>query len=252
MNLDSSNLLAKIVAAIFVALPSTALPYNFEPTDGEFLSWPKYCQVAYVQTNIGGMSKWSRQITQLDVSLANQVLGGRARGGIAVHHFCAGSAWLNRGRLEFDPVKKAFRLRRAAEETIFTLERTPPNHQLYATIATQLASVRVEQGESQKALELLEQTISSVPDSPIPYLAKAVIYHRQGKYELARETLLAADRRVGGESVEIHYFLGLTFLKLGEPETAVPYARQAYQQGYPLDGLKRQLQESGYWESASQ
>ena len=46
---------------------------------------------------------------------------------------------------------------------------------------------------------------------------------------------------------EAHYNLGLAYVALEEYEQALVHARSAYQLGYRLPGLKRQLEEAGAW-----
>jgi len=57
-------------------------------------------------------------------------------------------------------------------------------------------------------------------------------------YERAR-TLLR-------DSPEVHYNMGLLYLKLGDDEKALSHARKAYAGQYPLQGLRRKLAEKGY------
>jgi hypothetical protein len=48
-----------------------------------------------------------------------------------------------------------------------------------------------------------------------------------------------------GKSAEICYNLGLLSLELGEIDDAEKYAKLAYEQGFPLPGLRKKLQELG-------
>lgn len=59
------------------------------------------------------------------------------------------------------------------------------------------------------------------------------------KYEYAVE--------LDPDSAEANYNLGLLYLKLGRTEAALKSAKIAYQLGYPLMGLKHQLQRKGAW-----
>lgn len=45
----------------------------------------------------------------------------------------------------------------------------------------------------------------------------------------------------------INYNLGLAYAKLGEYDKALPYAHKAYQQSFPLPGLKQLLAKAGKW-----
>ena len=46
---------------------------------------------------------------------------------------------------------------------------------------------------------------------------------------------------------EAHYNLGLLYVKQKEFELAVQSARKAYDLGFPLQGLRRQLDRAGAW-----
>ena len=252
MRKSRSNAFRILAGTLALTVPGVLWAYNFVPTDVEFYAWPKYCQISYVQSTIGSKSKWAAKVTRRDLDEANLVLGGRLRGGISLHHFCAGTAWLNRAKVEREEVRRKFMLSSALGETQYTLERTPKDHQLFPIIATHLATVLVEEGKMQEAIDHLDWTISVVPNSPSPYIEKAAIYYRDGQFGEALEVLKIAENAVQGASVDIQYSLGLTYLKLGEYEQAVEYAVKAEKAGYPLAGLKRQLQKKGYWDTLEQ
>lgn len=71
-------------------------------------------------------------------------------------------------------------------------------------------------------------------------------HHRFGRTEQAiNELRKALD--LAPENPEIHYNLGLILVRKGEYVAARRHAQRAYQLGYPLPGLRRQLERAGYW-----
>ena len=53
------------------------------------------------------------------------------------------------------------------------------------------------------------------------------------------------NEATGGDSPEIHYFLGLAYLNLKDLDLASEHARRAYDLGYPLPGLRNKLAAAG-------
>jgi len=247
MNVNRHASLSALVLGFALTWPQLVGAFNFVPTEAEFLAWPNYCQVVYTRTTIGKGTAFRNRITRDDEIAAEAILGSDTFGSVGVHHYCAGLAWLVRARIETDPQQKRFALGRAVEETEYTLERAAPPDQMFVPAATQMATVLYEQGRSSEALRLLDQTLSQDPSSPLLYTTMATIYYRQGNYEQARDVLLQGDESVGGLSADIQYSLGLVLVKLGNFELAADYAAKAYDKGYPLAGLRTQLERQGYW-----
>lgn len=233
---------------VMLMIPSLSWPYSFTPSEAEFRTWPAHCKVVYIRTEIGKRTTYARFVSQSDIVSGNAVLGNESpygEGGL--HHFCAGMKWLERAKVESDPGKRNFDLAQAKEETQYTLERTRPGGEPFLMAATQMASILYEQDEQSQALDLLDSVISQSPANPMLYVAKATIHYRRREYDLARDVLVEGDQHLNGTSPDIHYNLGLVLIKLGEPGLAAEHAYVAYDEGYPLPGLKRQLERLGYW-----
>jgi hypothetical protein len=54
-----------------------------------------------------------------------------------------------------------------------------------------------------------------------------------------------------GNSANIHYNIGLTYLELNRFDEALRHAHTAYRLGFPLPGLKQKLQRVGKWTEPS-
>jgi predicted Zn-dependent protease len=133
----------------------------------------------------------------------------------------------------------------AAKEVDYTYRHLQPGMPLYSTVTIALASVWLDRGQPQRAAGYVDAVIRAQPEDPAGYVAMAAVHQKQKDWTAARSTLLEGDKATGGTSAEIAYQLGMVSLKLGDKEAAAQYARRAYAMGYPLPGLKRQLQQAG-------
>lgn len=252
--LDTRSMLRRAGLLVIMILglitgPRVGLAYSFVPTQAEFLTWPDYCKVIYLRTNIGkGSTGFAELITAEAFAAGTAALGSEPFGDGGVHHYCASVLLLARARNEADQQQRDFLLSQAESESQFTMARAIPNGHMYVQTSMQLAMVQYEQGDVDQSLNLLDDLISSTQHNAHPYLAKSIIHFRRKEYGLAYDTLMLADSAVDGASSEVHYYLGLILVKMDRPEEAVQYAKLAYDKGYPLPGLMFQLERRGYWE----
>jgi tetratricopeptide (TPR) repeat protein len=137
-------------------------------------------------------------------------------------------------------------LRQALDETVFTFagsrDRSAPQ---FAYIAIQLARILYEQGEFERAIQTLQSVIEAQPKTGVLYSAMAVMQKKLGRLNAAKETLLRGFAALDGASAEINYNLGLVYLELGDIDSAVRHAELAYEQGFPLHGLRVKLEKLG-------
>lgn len=229
---------ALVVVAAFAWIPA-AHAFQFTPTDAEWVNWSDSCKAKYVWTNIGKKSKFANLATPAQKMKLKRWEDNGIRG---LHHYCAGSIWLQRARLERDPVQRGYMLRNASGETQFSFERSNRASPLFASIAVQMAAIMHEKGEDLAALDILRKLIPNQPTNDTIYSATAILERRLGNLEGAKETLLRGHQAVGGRSAEICYNLGLILIELGEIDEAEKYAKLAYELGYPLPGLRAKLE----------
>ena len=164
----------------------------------------------------------------------------------ALHHYCYGVAEAARAKSERDPTQHAFRLKRSEEEFLFVFNRMPKEHPMYAEVATQLGLTIRERKDNNGAMRYFDEAISTHPDYPGAYQAKALVYRDLKKYGDARDVLLQGNQATDGKSPDIQYFLGLVLIDLKDYGTAREYAIKAYGLGYPLPGLRDKLARAGY------
>ncbi|MBT0960577.1 tetratricopeptide repeat protein [Denitromonas iodatirespirans] len=83
-------------------------------------------------------------------------------------------------------------------------------------------------------------------DDPMVKMIYGVYLLRKGRTQDAVEKLEAADK-LGEDNANLHYNLGLAYVKIGRYDDALRHAHKAYAQGFPLPGLREQLQRAGKW-----
>ena len=235
--MKKSTLIVASFLGLLVAPP--ALAYDFRPTDAEWYSWPGRCKAVYVTTVIGMDSKWAGQVSSADVA---EHVQWKQSGIGGLHHFCAGTIWLQRAKRQADESRRSFELKTAIEETRWTMKRSNEHSPMFPTMLIQPAMIMYEQGELHDAIQLLQGGLSNHPQSDILYSAIGTLQWRLGELRKAKETLLQGFEAVDGKSAEINYNLGLILVELGELDEAVKHAKLAYELDYPLPGLRSKLQ----------
>lgn len=88
------------------------------------------------------------------------------------------------------------------------------------------------------------------PDDPMVKMLYGIYLLQKGKSKDAVAQLEAA-RQDGRPNANLHYNLGLAYVKLGRYNEALESAHTAYALGFPLPGLKNQLVRAGKWREAS-
>ncbi len=86
------------------------------------------------------------------------------------------------------------------------------------------------------------------PDDPMPRLIYGMYLKDRNRREDALQQLeLAASMKKESTTYDFPYNLALTYLDLGQFDKAVEYAKQAYELGAPLPGLRNKLVAAGKW-----
>lgn len=81
-----------------------------------------------------------------------------------------------------------------------------------------LGNLYLKRGEETKAIPLLQRAIQIVPQAFEPRFLLGSAYNRLGRYEQALTQLLAALRRGGDDSTEVHYHLARAYGGLGRQQ----------------------------------
>lgn len=164
-----------------------------------------------------------------------------------LHHYCAAKAYMMRANAEREPKSRSFHFEQVIRNCIWSLERTPPSHFLFPEMLTTRAMAHHGRGEHEEAIAQLQQAIRLHPKYANAYSSLAIVYDDIGRKKEAIEALTQGNSATDGGSAEIHYLLGLMLVEQGDIDAAVVQAKEAYERGYPLPGLKRKLERLGRW-----
>jgi tetratricopeptide (TPR) repeat protein len=243
---EVSLLRALLVLAVLCAplQPRISRAMEFYPSEAEWQVWPEYCRARYVVSGAGRESAFASRISQNEVQRWQSSIGSEAW--YALHHYCGGLTWMDRADKRPEKALRQSELGIAIDEFNFYLQRTPPEHPVYAEAQVRVCICRERLGDIEDALRACDLAIRAQPANPIGYSAKAMVLRRHKKADEARLVLEEGNRRTAGQSAELQYFLGLISFDSKEYPKAVEYARKAYALGYPLPGLRNKLQAAGY------
>jgi len=128
--------------------------------------------------------------------------------------------------------------------------RVFPNHHLALQDIDRLGSLlktEMPSGASYTLECYFKRAVVFVPDDGVVRLLYGLYLNRRGKSKEALEQLRAAEENAPDDR-NVQYNLGLAYFQLKEYEQARKYAKQAYERGFPLPGLRQMLIKAGKWE----
>jgi len=212
------------------------------PSASEWASWPEYCRAKYAYLRSEVAADFTPKVLPTDILRYESSLGDAW---IYIHHHCMSLQYWQRANMALTPREKKYNLDQATYESMFTFVRISKHLPIYAEIATHLGSIARAANDPRSAEHYFELARTSHPDYPGGYQGLALLLEDQHKNEAARDVLLDGNKATDGKSPEIHYFLGLIYLKLSDLDDAVTHAKLAYELGYPLPGLRQKLEAAG-------
>lgn len=92
----------------------------------------------------------------------------------------------------------------------------------------------------------LDRATRFQPNDETVWMLSGLFYSRKGRPSDAISAFKHAND-LSPDNPEVHYNLGLMYLKMKDHENALAEARIAYKARYPLMGLKKELQRLGVW-----
>lgn len=130
----------------------------------------------------------------------------------------------------------------------FTLRAYPNHHRALEAMSRLSIRDRTPQprGARYTALCYFERAIRFKPDDAMARLVFSNHLLKINKLDLALEQLLFAND-LEPDNPLTAYNLGLVYLKKRDYEKATHFAKKAYAQDFPLQGLKQQLRSAGRW-----
>jgi tetratricopeptide (TPR) repeat protein len=124
-----------------------------------------------------------------------------------------------------------------------------PNHPYVLSLMAQIC----ERWNSPKCQfdDFFEKAVSINPGASATYLVGGIHLHRTHQYAQAIQSFKQA-LEINPNSQNAHYDLGLTYLETKQFELANQHAQRAYGLGAPLPGLRKRLEQAGYWKPIDQ
>lgn len=244
--------LTRMVAAAALAFLTCASEAAFfPPSPSEWAAWPEYCKAKHTSFDTAA-PQYQRAVSPAIRSKWKTLLGDQTWTNI--HHGCQGiihiaRAERMRGKHMNVPQRQKFEweLDQAEAEARYSFLRTPPGHPVYFFMESILARVKYLRGHREEAIAQLRTIVGNAPDQADMVATLALYLYREKDYTEARDVLVKGLENVEEPSAEMHYFLGLTYVKLKDWDGAREQARKAYDLGYPLPGLKNKLRAAGEW-----
>ena len=209
------------------------------PTEAEWAQLPGYCQARYGITLYANGTPFQGRVPPQEVQRWKQKMGDNVWA--PLHHYCYGLIQLLRGPLVMDRQQRNFVYTRARDEFSYAYQRTSKSEPFAAEIAVRLSMTYRAQNSVDQALRYANEAMKINPKLESAYSIKALILRQKGSLKDAVETLRAGLDALDGQSAELCYFLGLTYIDLGQVDLAKEYADKAYALGYPLPGLRNRL-----------
>ncbi|WP_162144283.1 tetratricopeptide repeat protein [Methylocaldum szegediense] len=91
-----------------------------------------------------------------------------------------------------------------------------------------------------------QRAINFAPNDVNVYILYGIYLHKRGLKEHALAQYQKA-LKIKPQDPELNYNIGLLLVELKRPDEALSHAKIAYQNGYPLPGLKTKLKHLGKW-----
>ena len=132
----------------------------------------------------------------------------------------------------------------------YTLRAFPNHYRALAAMMNLQFMARTDrpQGTKWSVPCYFDRAIRFVPDDGTVRTIFGVYLMRLGKTRDAMEQFELASR-LGDDSGNLHYNLGLAYFEVGEFDKSLDHAQKAYALGFALPGLKQKLRKAGKWPS---
>lgn len=97
-----------------------------------------------------------------------------------------------------------------------------------------------------------KRAIAFAPGDGVVRMVYAIYLQRKGEERAALKRYQQAQKLIAPKrAAELHYDMGLLYFKMKDYAKAREQAKLAYAKGYPLPGLREQLQAVGQWSKSS-
>jgi tetratricopeptide (TPR) repeat protein len=136
---------------------------------------------------------------------------------------------------------------REYDDLDYTLRAWPNHHEALnlVSIVRRLKMTNLRNFKYPPAECYLQRAINFAPHDYVPYMLYASVLHQENDLESALEVYKKAESLAPTE-LQLKYNLGLLLVDMGKHKEAADYAKEVYSEGFPLGGLRKQLDAAGY------
>jgi hypothetical protein len=213
-------------------------------SDTEWATWPEYCQVQYRRTPVGWNSRGHNPKHLLDKWESSLK-------GSSLHHFCIGWLRVNRALGTAEPKERRQWFGRAINEIDYSYRQViqkNPKSPFFSHIHAYYALALNGVGKRDEALAMLDRGMEGQPDAPDSFVAKAQLLREDGNLDEAESVLREYLDNNKLNVAEAQYHLAYVMYEKKDYSEARRWLKMAEKNGYPLLGLRRNLEELGEWE----
>ena len=152
-------------------------------------------------------------------------------------HFTLRVETLRKGKTAIDPYQDIY----------YTIRAWPNHHRALNSITRYFMLAKASWDRRKLPPEcFFQRAINFANDDETTFMLYANYLHKVGKLKLADENYKKA-LELDPENMQANYNYGLLLVKLKKYKKARDAAKKAYNQSYPLPGLKNKLKNVGYW-----
>ncbi|MCX4024976.1 tetratricopeptide repeat protein [Endozoicomonas sp. SM1973] len=129
----------------------------------------------------------------------------------------------------------------------YTLRAFPNHHRALFAVVRYYTGPDTEYSKEHMSAEcFFDRALRFKPNDAVVHMLYGIYLHKKQKHD---EALKKYQRglQLSPNFAELHYNLGLLYIDMKKLQEAKNHAQKAYQQGYPLAGLKQKLSDAGVW-----
>jgi tetratricopeptide (TPR) repeat protein len=228
-----------------------------DPTRALKVALAGYLTVVGCAFAVPALADHDSGLTQNDYTFCGADLGANAFGrpvdytdpadkehvaGIEFNHLSRDVETLVRGRTGDSPL----------DDLAYTLRQVPNHYRALSAMANfQLKNGYGRDWERNNIYTAdcyFRRALNFRPNDPVLHLIYGVYLHKTHKLDAALNEYLASEK-IDPKNAELHYNLGLLYVDQMQYDLAREQAKQAYELGYPLNGLRARLERAGRWTS---
>lgn len=149
---------------------------------------------------------------------------------------------------EVESLQKGISTSKVGGDISYVLRAFPNHHRALMSMVKLAAKEKTSQpaGATYSLDCWFDRANRFAPDDGMVKVIHGLYLLNTGKNEQA-VTRLEEGARLAGDNPNVHYNLGLAYMRVKRHDKALESAHRAYEMGFPLPGLREQLKRAGAW-----